>query len=81
MLIASAAHGSKNTAEVMQSYMNTLYTENKTYMDSRDASMKKELEDLTKVEWKDVLSLSPIGKAMKKGRILPKEGNTIEEIL
>lgn len=81
MLIASAAGGGKKTAEIMQSYMNTVYTENRQYMDNRDDIMRKQLKELKKVEWKDILKISPIGIAMKEGRTSLSEGQTIEEFL
>lgn len=81
MLQASAAQGGKKTGEIMQSYMNTVYTENKQYMDSRDDTMQKELKEMSEIKWKDVLSVTPMGMDMKEGRIMPKEGDTIEDIL
>ena len=81
MLVASAAQGGTKTGEILQSYMNTIYTENKQYMDSRDDSMRKQLKELSEIEWKNVLSVTQRGMDMKKGRIMPKEGETIEEIL
>ncbi len=81
ILQASAAQGGKKTAEIMQSYMNAIYTENQQYMDTRDDDMKQELKQVSEIEWKDVLSVTRMGMEMKKGRVMPKEGETIEEIL
>lgn len=81
MLQASAAQGGKKTGEIMQSYMNTVYTENRQYMDSRDSVMQEHLKKISEIEWKDVLSVTSMGMDMKEGRIMPKEGDKIEDIL
>lgn len=82
VLIASSAHGSKKTGEIMQSYMNTIYTEHKDYMESHDDAMRKQLDEYSKIDWGSVLKVSPLGMDIKKGKIvMPKEGDKIEDII
>lgn len=81
VLLASAAQGSKKTGEIMQSYMNTIYTENESYMKSHDDVMQKQLDEFSKIDWGSVLKVSPLGMDIKRGRIMPKEGDKIEDIV
>ncbi len=81
MLVASAAQGGKGTGKIMETYMNTIYTENKSYMKSHDDAMRKQLDELSKIKWGEVLSVSPLGMDIKKGRIMPKEGDKIEDFI
>lgn len=79
VFIAAASTKSDGVAEALQTYLDSVYTDNKQHMEEHDKAMERELELMLQVDWKTALSI-PEG-ARSHAEFNLEEGQTIEDII